>query len=190
MEIGHAGPPLGRKRGARWGPLRGAEGTGAGARLPVEEAAEVGRLRKAEPSSDLRDRLVGAGEQALRLQRHPVVEYLFGAAPGGGEAGPGQRAYGAPDPGGVLLHPPTDGVTRLQLAPKAVIDWLNGRGAGFDQDGNSVTASWTTGATAMIGTSYDGTLPLEPSQLISQYTLEPLLRSVAEKIPHVTVRYG
>ena len=33
-------------------------------------------------------------------------------------------------------------------------------------------------------------MPLEPSQLISQYTLEPLLRSVAEKIPHVTVRYG
>jgi len=36
----------------------------------------------------------------------------------------------------------------------------------------------------------DGTLPLEPYQLISQYTLEPLLKSVAEVLPSVTVRYG
>jgi len=36
----------------------------------------------------------------------------------------------------------------------------------------------------------DGTVPLEPYQLISQYTLEPLLKSVAETIPAVTVRYG
>ena len=36
----------------------------------------------------------------------------------------------------------------------------------------------------------DGTLPLEPYQLISQYTLEPLLKSVAESLPTVSVRYG
>src|SRR5258706_9268680 len=36
----------------------------------------------------------------------------------------------------------------------------------------------------------DGTLPLEPYQLISQYTLEPLLKSIAESLPTVTVRYG
>jgi 2-polyprenyl-6-methoxyphenol hydroxylase-like FAD-dependent oxidoreductase len=36
----------------------------------------------------------------------------------------------------------------------------------------------------------DGTLPLEPYQLISQYTLEPFLKSVAETLPSVTVRYG
>src|SRR5258706_4614376 len=36
----------------------------------------------------------------------------------------------------------------------------------------------------------DGTLPLEPYQLISQYTLEPLLKSIAETLPTVTVRYG
>ena len=35
-----------------------------------------------------------------------------------------------------------------------------------------------------------GTLPLEPYQLISQYTLEPLLKSVAETLRSVTVRYG
>ena len=36
----------------------------------------------------------------------------------------------------------------------------------------------------------DGTMPLEPYQLISQYTLEPLLKGVAESLPTVTVRYG
>jgi 2-polyprenyl-6-methoxyphenol hydroxylase-like FAD-dependent oxidoreductase len=41
-----------------------------------------------------------------------------------------------------------------------------------------------------IAACRDGTLPLEPYQLISQYTLEPLLKSVAETMPSVTVRYG
>jgi len=36
----------------------------------------------------------------------------------------------------------------------------------------------------------DGSTPLEPYQLISQYTLEPVLKRVAEQIPTVTVRYG
>jgi 2-polyprenyl-6-methoxyphenol hydroxylase-like FAD-dependent oxidoreductase len=36
----------------------------------------------------------------------------------------------------------------------------------------------------------DGSLPLEPYQLVSQYTLEPLLKAVAETIPAVTVRFG
>ena len=36
----------------------------------------------------------------------------------------------------------------------------------------------------------DGTVALEPYQLISQYTLEPLLKSVAETLPSVTVRYS
>ncbi len=36
----------------------------------------------------------------------------------------------------------------------------------------------------------DGSLPLEPYQLISQYTLEPLLKGIAETIPTVTVRFG
>ena len=33
-------------------------------------------------------------------------------------------------------------------------------------------------------------MPLEPYQLISQYTLEPLLKAEAERLPSVTVRYG
>src|ERR1700691_6224258 len=36
----------------------------------------------------------------------------------------------------------------------------------------------------------DGSLPLEPYQLISQYTLEPLLQSIAETMPSVSVRFG
>ena len=36
----------------------------------------------------------------------------------------------------------------------------------------------------------DGSLPLEPYQLISQYSLEPLLKSIAESLPSVSVRYG
>ncbi|MCY1206039.1 Aklavinone 12-hydroxylase RdmE [compost metagenome] len=36
----------------------------------------------------------------------------------------------------------------------------------------------------------DGGAPLEPYHLISQYTLEPLLKAVAERTPNVTVRFG
>jgi 2-polyprenyl-6-methoxyphenol hydroxylase-like FAD-dependent oxidoreductase len=45
-------------------------------------------------------------------------------------------------------------------------------------------------ARADIAASTDGSRPLEPYQLISQYTLEPLLKSVADELPSVTVRYG
>src|SRR6201997_5173887 len=41
-----------------------------------------------------------------------------------------------------------------------------------------------------IAACNDGTTALEPYQLISQYTLEPLLKSIAESLPSVTVRYG
>jgi X-Pro dipeptidyl-peptidase len=49
-----------------------------------------------------------------------------------------------------------------QLAPKAVIDWLNGRAKGFRTiDGTEeVTVSWSTGKVGMTGTSYNGTIPL------------------------------
>jgi hypothetical protein len=45
-------------------------------------------------------------------------------------------------------------------------------------------------AKAQIAATNDGSLPLEPYQLISQYTLEPLLKSVAEELPTVSLRYG
>lgn len=43
---------------------------------------------------------------------------------------------------------------------------------------------------ALGRTVSDCSLPLEPYQLISQYTLEPVLREVAENTPGVTVRFG
>jgi 2-polyprenyl-6-methoxyphenol hydroxylase-like FAD-dependent oxidoreductase len=45
-------------------------------------------------------------------------------------------------------------------------------------------------AQAEIAACNDGTMPLEPYQLISQYTLEPLLKSIAETLPSVSVRYA
>ena len=41
-----------------------------------------------------------------------------------------------------------------------------------------------------IAASTDASMPLEPYQLISQYTLEPLLKSIAEELPSIAVRYG
>ena len=43
---------------------------------------------------------------------------------------------------------------------------------------------------ARTAATNDGSLPLEPYQIISQYTLEPLLKSVAETLPSISVRYG
>lgn len=56
---------------------------------------------------------------------------------------------------------PTIGGEPERLAPKAVIDWLNGRAKGYTTpDGNEeVKAYWTTGKVGMIGTSYNGTIP-------------------------------
>lgn len=41
-----------------------------------------------------------------------------------------------------------------------------------------------------IAAHNDGTRTLEPYQLISQYTLEPLLKSMAENDPNIDVRFG
>jgi len=57
---------------------------------------------------------------------------------------------------------PTVGGDNESLAPKAVIDWLCGRAAGYTSpDGDEkVTADWSTGKVGMTGTSYNGTIPL------------------------------
>jgi X-Pro dipeptidyl-peptidase len=57
---------------------------------------------------------------------------------------------------------PTVGGPNEELAPKAVIDWLNGRARAFrTADGTEeVRATWSTGKVGMTGTSYNGTLPL------------------------------
>ncbi|MBD0318846.1 MAG: prolyl oligopeptidase family serine peptidase, partial [Gemmatimonadetes bacterium] len=57
----------------------------------------------------------------------------------------------------------TVGDTPERTAMKFVIDWLNGRAKGYaTPDGaEEVSAmSWSTGKVGMIGTSYEGTLPL------------------------------
>jgi X-Pro dipeptidyl-peptidase len=59
---------------------------------------------------------------------------------------------------------PTIGDDPEQLAPKAVIDWLNGRAKGFrtidGDEEDEVRATWSTGKVGMTGTSYNGTIPL------------------------------
>ncbi|GAB5535550.1 MAG: Xaa-Pro dipeptidyl-peptidase [Rubricoccaceae bacterium] len=57
---------------------------------------------------------------------------------------------------------PTVGGLNESLAPKAVVDWLNGRAKGYTQarGGEEVVADWSTGKVGMTGTSYNGTLPL------------------------------
>lgn len=57
---------------------------------------------------------------------------------------------------------PTVGGKNESLAPKAVIDWLCGRGKGFTkpEGGEPVEAYWCTGKVGMTGTSYNGTIPL------------------------------
>ena len=50
-----------------------------------------------------------------------------------------------------------------RMAMKFVIDWLNGRARGYTTANGAEpvsAASWSTGKVGMIGTSYEGTLPL------------------------------
>ena len=56
----------------------------------------------------------------------------------------------------------TVGSAPEQLAPKAVIDWLNGRAKGYTTATGTeeVAAPWSTGKVGMTGTSYNGTIPL------------------------------
>ncbi|MDB0040701.1 Xaa-Pro dipeptidyl-peptidase [Algibacter sp.] len=63
---------------------------------------------------------------------------------------------------GLSQGSPTVGDDNESLAPKAVIDWLNGRAKGYTEPyGNEeVKASWSTGKVGMTGTSYNGTIPL------------------------------
>ena len=63
---------------------------------------------------------------------------------------------------GLSQGSPTVGGPNEALAPKAVIQWLNGKAKGYTTpDGNQeVKAFWSTGKVGMTGTSYNGTLPL------------------------------
>ena len=43
---------------------------------------------------------------------------------------------------------------------------------------------------ALIAATNDGTMPLEPYQLVSQNDLEPVLVQVLEETPNVAIRFG
>jgi X-Pro dipeptidyl-peptidase len=62
---------------------------------------------------------------------------------------------------GLSQGAPTVGGENESLAPKAIIDWLNGRANGYTTpDGDEkVEAYWATGKVGMTGTSYNGFLP-------------------------------
>lgn len=53
--------------------------------------------------------------------------------------------------------PTTGGYEEIESA-KTVIEWLNGNGTAWNEDGKEIEADWTTGKTGMIGKSYDGTI--------------------------------
>ena len=63
---------------------------------------------------------------------------------------------------GLSTGSPTVGGEPERFAPKAVIDWLNGRAKGYTTvEGNiEVKATWCTGKVGMTGTSYNGTIPV------------------------------
>ncbi|MEU6846293.1 Xaa-Pro dipeptidyl-peptidase [Streptomyces sp. NPDC046716] len=54
---------------------------------------------------------------------------------------------------------PTSGGRNETLGAKAAVDWLGGRAKGWDPEGREVRADWSTGNAAMMGISYNGTLP-------------------------------
>ncbi|MFF0743527.1 Xaa-Pro dipeptidyl-peptidase [Streptomyces sp. NPDC004111] len=53
----------------------------------------------------------------------------------------------------------TSGGRNETLGAKAAVDWLAGRARGWDPAGKPVSATWSTGNSAMMGISYNGTLP-------------------------------
>jgi predicted acyl esterase len=57
---------------------------------------------------------------------------------------------------------PTDGAPNENDAMKAVVDWLNGRAPAFTtRTGETpLVADWSTGKVGMMGTSYNGSLPI------------------------------
>ena len=63
---------------------------------------------------------------------------------------------------GLSQGSPTVGDDNESLAPKAVVDWLNGRAKGYTEPYGDieVKAFWSTGKVGMTGTSYNGTIPL------------------------------
>lgn len=99
-----------------------------------------------EVSQAIRDRaeLANATAEAVR-QRYLTRGYAIVSA----------QTIGTADSDGC----PTIGDRNEVLSVKAVIQWLNGSRTAYDENGDPVDATWSTGDVAMIGVSYNGTLP-------------------------------
>jgi X-Pro dipeptidyl-peptidase len=116
--------------------------------------------------------------------RPKAAPFGAGAPAGGGGGGRGGRGGGSANSistslisqwvprGFIVVHSSAPGTGLSQgivtvgddpevLAPKAIIDWLNGRAKGYTTpDGaEEVKATWATGKVGMTGTSYNGTTP-------------------------------
>jgi len=109
------------------------------------ELGEAGKPRKHPEVTRLGERPIISNSQTMTwVPRGYIV--VHSSSPGTG------LSDGAPTVGG----------DNESLAPKAVIDWLNGRAKGYaERDGDKeVKAYWSTGKVGMTGTSYNGTIPL------------------------------
>lgn len=110
---------------------------------------EIGAVpppRKAHPTTTFQPERASVSNSLVNTWVPRGFAVVHSDAPGTG------RSQGCPTVGGVPE----------EFAPKAVIDWLNGRARGFTTiDGTEeVKTPWSTGKVGMIGTSYVGTLPV------------------------------
>ncbi len=124
-------------------------GTGNGGSILWDVKHELG----AEPPARTTHPTIGFDPGRTRISNSLVATWVprgfavvHSEAPGTGLSGGSPTVGGAPE----------------RLAPKAVIDWLNGRAKGFTSfEGNvEVQAKWCTGKVGMTGTSYNGTIPV------------------------------
>ena len=113
---------------------------------PEQELGAVPPKRAAMPSIPHQSRRLPMSRLQIKAWVPRGFAVVHSASPGTG------LSEGCPTVGGI----------NESLAPKAVIDWLNGRAKGYTlpDGGEEVTATWCTGKVGMTGTSYNGTLPL------------------------------
>ncbi len=104
--------------------------------------------RSSERAGDERSAVAGGSAAAISW---PYEEYLLAR----GYAVVYAESLGSGDSTGC----PTSGGRNETIGARSVIDWLNSRAPARDGAGNSLAADWTTGEVAMMGVSYNGTLP-------------------------------
>ncbi|MEZ6015931.1 MAG: Xaa-Pro dipeptidyl-peptidase [Planctomycetota bacterium] len=113
---------------------------------PSHELGEAPPPRKKAPDIEFQPRRTLISRSLVSTWVPRGFAVVHSSSPGTG------RSEGCPTVGGI----------NESLAPKAVIDWLNGRAKGYTlpDSQDEVKAYWSTGKVGMTGTSYEGTLPL------------------------------